>query len=426
MGNGNLQKGYINGNKAIIIGNTNTFIASDDGGQTWKDINIPEDPSLKNITDNIDFNGLSQIENVGYASFGRFKWIDYDEGNDIYWSGGILYTDDNWETAKSIDVAKIGNADEYKNDSTLNPNHKSCNGVDTKAITYLGEENGEDVLLIWVQWYVFSGADKQQYSRIFKTIDGGKNWTIVSDNIGDNRIVQVIEAKNDTVYVGGNKVLLKSLNGGDTFENIYPNLDINEDDNMFIYSIWIANENEIFLTTTSDSIHTSTDGGNTFSTISNAKGSNDFYKFDSNSYMILGSNAEKSWFTNTAGEIWQECFPGSAIFKIGGIYNDNLYALGKGVFYTVNIDSLHLKTSARLITKTNDVKIEYHKDYIKLVSSDKIIDRCYVYSLSGQLVSIVEGNSNVCQLNNNEFKSGLYIISASVGGEKFSDKIVFK
>ncbi len=415
---GNLNDAYIDGDKVFIVGNDLSFVTSTDGGQNWSDVTIPEIAPYTELMENIDFVASGWAGDTAYLSLNRVKFVDYSDKDDIYWSGGIIYSTDNWETYKTVDVAKVGKANET--DPAMNPNHEKCNAVNPSYLIDLGNKT----LLLWAGWFDYSTGAKVEHSMVFKTEDTGKNWTPFTEDLGSNYL-QDIAIDGDLIYLGGKDLLLKSTNAGASFTNIYPNLDIDEDDDMFINSVWIGDEGEVFVTTSVDGVYKSVDGGDTFTQISDASGSTVFYKFDHNSYIFLGSTSGKSLFTNNDGETWQACHPGAAVFDIN-IYNEKLYAIARGSIYTVDLNDLELTTSSPLITNSNVIKLQYHTDHINVVSSNNYIESCYVYSMSGKLVNIVKPNSNICRLNNYDYKPGLYIISAEVEGQKYVDKVVFK
>ncbi len=278
--------------------------------------------------------------------------------------------------------------------------------------------------MVWVRWYDYSVAERTEHSRVFKSTDGGKKWTVVTDDFG-NKYVQSIKAKGDTVYVGGNSILLKSVDAGSTFASIYPNLDPGENDAMFVNAITLGSSDEVYVVTAADSIRMSVDGGNTFTVLGNVSGANDFYLFDDNSFIFMGTTG-KSKFTNDGGTTWQDCHPGVSIWETGGIYNNKFYALAKGDFYTVNIDALDLKTSVPVVKINNELVVRYKEASVELVSPEKKIDVCKVYSLSGKMVSVIEPAANRVEFQNQSFRPGVYIISATVNGKVINHKVVFK
>ena len=418
----NLQKMFIyNNNTAIIIGYGEMCKRTTDGGLTWQPISLPKD---FNEDVEINFTSISNSQSNAYSTVRNYKIADFPSEsavNDFYMDGLVIKTTDDWGNITLLVNSKIGVND--GDDVTLNPQLDGCFGLNPFTVECV-DENTAYLYANWLET-VTDGSPNTR-GRVFKTSDGGETWTGITQDFG-SAYINGIEFIADTGYIGGNKILLKTIDGGTNLTDLYPALvDANNgDDNININSLTLISGEEIYIPTTSDGVFYSTDGGNTFSKFENVAGANDFYKFDKNSFILLGTTS-KSYFTNDGGETWQNPEIGATIFSIGEVFNDSLFALGKGTVYKIALEDLALKTSARRITKNSDINIQYHNDYLKLVSTDKKIDRCYVYSLSGQLISVVEGNSNVCRLNNNEFKPGLYIISASVGGKIFTDKIVFK
>ncbi|MFV0593308.1 MAG: hypothetical protein ACK5M7_18190 [Draconibacterium sp.] len=425
LGNGNLQKAYIaSQNEMTVIGFNGSFYRTTDGGLSWSPVTLPHIPELDRFYENIDFDGLSMNGNTGYASFNRFKFVDYDAGgpDDIYWPGGIIYTSDSWNTWNFLDISKIGKA--YPDDPGMNPNHAACTAVNTGLLNY----SDDNVLLLYCKWLDYSSG-KTEHGRIFKTLDGGANWTVISEDLS-NRIVNTIVSKGDTLYIGGNKTLLKTTNAelktGNSileFTNLYPMLDEGENDAMFVNAVWADND-ELFVVTMTDSCFMSTDGGATFSSLGSVKGSFDFYRFDSNSMIILGPEG-KSVFTNNTTD-WIACYPGSTIFKIGGIYNNKLYGLAKGEIYSTGITALDISTYTPLIIARNELNVHYNSGSVEIISDNKEIERCILYSISGKIVSVQEPNNRICRFNTNQYQAGIYIVKSLVEGKAFSNKIIFK
>ena len=375
----------------------------------------------------VDYNGLSAVGDEAYTCINRHYLVDYpsdSEEYDIYWSGGVFYTDDNWETYKSVDIKDLGDA--YEDDPSLNPYHESCNGVNTSIIHYAGN----DVVLLWARWYDYSGESRTEHSRIFKSVDSGKNWAPITQDYKGSYI-RDIKSKGDTVYAVGKELLLVSTVAGTTtvedtaqFTNLYPNLDENEDDAMYIYTIVLGDDDEFFLTTSADSCWVTKDGGATFETIGNMKGAFDFYKFDNNSYIMMGSKG--SIFTNDGGDTWTECDPGKYIFEIGGVYNDKFYALAKSYIFTNDIANFDLITGIPSILSKAELNVAYGTTSIDLISTDGEIELCSMYTISGKLVLQAEPNNSIFRLNNNQFQTGIYIVNSVVEGKRYVNKIAFR
>ncbi len=429
VGDDNLQKAYVSGDAIIVVGNDKNFYSSSDAGQSWTANELPANPEFEAFLEEVDFSVVSMDGDEGYACFNRIKFVDYpsdSEDHDIYWSGGILYTDDNWETVDNLDIAKVGKEDE--DDTSINPNHDDCNGVNTSYIKYLGD----DVLLLWVRWYDFSTGSQVEHSRVFKTVDGGKNWVAITSDL-ENHYVNDIEVSGDSLYIVGSSLFLFSdqaeLTTATTdtldFTNLYPVLDEGEDDAMYIYSIYVDGA-DIFVTTSADSCHFSSNGGATFSTFGNIKGSNDFYRFDQNSYILLGGEG-KSMYTNDGGETWDDCYPGSTIFGIGGVYNDKLYALARESVYSNDLSNFDMLTAVTVVAlDENSLSVAYNTSSVDFTSTGDAIDSYSIYSVSGQLMKTAEPNSNTFKIYNSQYMPGIYIVNSFVDGKRYINKIVLK
>lgn len=422
VGTGIFQKAHIDGENIIIVGNDKNFFKSNNSGLNWSANELPINPDFNQFLEEVDFDGIAMNGDEGYVSFNRIRFVDYPVKEDIYWSGGILYTTDNWETVDDLDMGKFGK--ENEDDITINPNHKDCNAVTPYIFNF--EENG--VIVSYVKWYDYI-ADKTEHSRVYKSTDGGKNWTAITEDL-NSHYVNDIEILGDTMYIGGKWMLLKTTEANlksaysiIDFTDLYPNLDEGEDDDFFINDILVEGD-ELFLLTSIDSCHRSNNGGLTFSTFSDSKGGNAIYRFDKNSFMILGGTG-KSKFTNDT-TTWLDCHPGATCYNVGGVLNGFLYALAKGTVYTIDVEDLDLETSIPTLRIAADVQIRYTPQSVNLFSSNKLIEECAVYSLSGKLVSLEAPYNNEVKLYNNKYETGIYIVKARVEGKYFADKIVFK
>lgn len=427
LGNDKLYKTVFEGNNLTIVGKEQNFYRSTDGGVTWDSKQLPEVPALEEVYQNIDFYGLSGVGDEAYACINRHKLMDYPSSSgkeDVYWSGGLFYTNNNWQTYNSVDIAKLGDANET--DPSANPYHDSCNGVNTSVVHYIGDET----VLLWVLWNDYSNGNMVEHSRVFKSIDAGKNWIPITDDLGYKN-VQDIQSRGDSVYIVGEEVLLfsedagqKSLDPAPVFTDLYPNLDSNEDDEMYITDIELGNSNEFFVTTTRDSCFMTSDNGATFQTIGNLKGAFDFYKFDNNSYIIMGVSG--SIFTNDGGANWLDCDPGEMIYEIGGVYNNRLYALARSYAISNNINNFDLKTAIPQLYSKAELKVAYDSYAVKLISSEYDIEACSVYSINGTLVKKSMPNNRIFKLNNNEFTPGVYIIHSVVKGKPYVNKVILR
>ncbi len=420
VGVSNLQKAFVNGDDLIIVGNDAGFFNSSDAGLTWTSGSLPDNPMLNAMLEEIDFSGLSNVGDDAFVCFNRHKFVNYPSSSDnydIYWSGGVFYTDDNWETYNDLDIAKVGKA--YPDDLSKYPNHKSCNGVNTSVIELMDD----GAILLWARWYDYSTDDRAEHSRVFKSIDKGKNWVTITEDLGAY-YVQSIESTGDIIYVVGRETLLKSTDGGDSFTDLYPTLDEGEDDKMFLNSVRLGDANEVFITTSADSVFRTTDGGSTFNTLVNIKGSNDSYKLGDNSWIVMGGSG-KSKFTNDAGDTWQDCHPGVTIFEIGGVYGDNFYALGKGKFFINELSNFNIPTRVLKLLDVDELSIRYKSASIELVSSESVIEQLNVYSITGKLVSVYKPNQRTYKLLRSDFQPGIYILNTTIEGKTHSQKIAF-
>ena len=105
--------------------------------------------------------------------------------------------------------------------------------------------------------------------EVYKSVNGGDNWTCVSMNEDFGSGVTAVEVdptQADIVFAGGNKGIFRSLNGGTSWTNVYPssNLGVNE---ILVHS----SNNQLVFACTDNGFFKSVDGGATWTIVFNQK-----------------------------------------------------------------------------------------------------------------------------------------------------------
>ncbi len=418
-GSGNLQKMHIiDDSKALVLGSTQIAKMTVDKGISWTDAKLPE---LFMVGGNYDFRSVSSYGNAGYLSSRRFKLIDFSSGEDYYLNGLIYKTEDAWKTWKVLNNKNVGK--DTPIDASKFPTLKGCYGMDNYTIECVDAKTA----YMYVGWNDTISIPKivTKHSRVFKTLDGGDLWTAVTKDFGSD-IVMSIKFSGETGYLAGNKILLKTNDGGKTFTDLYPKLTIGTDSSLIISSVAIHSNDELhFQTSNNKGVFNTRDGGNTFSKLYGINGGLDFFVLDNNSFMSVGSSTSNK-FTNDDGTTWKDCNMGVPIFAAGKVLNDSLYLLGKSNVYKVAVSDLDIKTFIADVKSPNALKVLYGTSALELVSDNRNIDRCLVYSISGQLVAITEPSAQNYRIEYNSFTPGIYIVAALIEGKKYTQKVIFK
>jgi hypothetical protein len=142
--------------------------------------------------------------------------------------------------------------------------------------------------------------------------------------------------------------------------------------------------------------------------------------------MVVGSTT-KTKFTNDGAANWKDCNNGTTIWGVGEVLNDSIYALCKSSIYKLSIKDLDLTTSVyEELSSENKLTVYYGTTDLEVTSSDKDIDRCMIYSISGSLITIAEPKNRSCKFNYSSFTPGIYIVAASIEGTRYTQKIVIK
>lgn len=414
-----LQKMYLfDGSNALIIGDDQIAKRTTDKGKTWSDATLP---AIIIYDGNYDFRSVSSSGNAGYISSRRFRLVDFPSGEDYYLNGLIFKTEDAWKTWKVLNTKNVGK--DTPNDASKNPTLKGCYGMDNYTIECVDAKTA----YVYVGWSDTISVPKTvtKHSRVFKTADGGDLWTAVTKDFG-NAFVNSIKFSGETGYLAGNKILLKTNDGANSFTDLYPKLTIGTDSSLIVSSITMHSSDEVYFQTSNNKgVFNTRDGGNTFSKLNGVAGGFDFVALDNNSFMSVGSSTSNK-LTNDGGTSWKDCNLGVPIFAAGKVLNDSLYVLGKSNVYKVAISDLDIKTFVAEMKSPNPLKVLYGPSTLELVSDNKNIDRCLVYSISGQLMAITEPRAQNFRIEYNSFTPGIYIVAALIEGKKYTQKVIFK
>ncbi len=409
-------------NTAFIAGYGQTMVRSTNGGTTWVDVACP-DPILP-LAEELDFGTLAVSGNLSIAAARRFKLIDYPTTSSLVdlTEDGVLFTStDNWETWSVLDITKIGEL--ASADASLNPTLEVCYGVDPYRLAI----TNSTTYYVWVNWYeVVSETVKNTHSRIFKSTDSGATWTSISDDFGSS-FVYSINFLNESfgIVTGNNSILLKTIDGGANFINLSPIILVGTDGSLIINGSFIVDENEFYIYTGSDGIFKTTDGGDSFTKFPVVSGTSDFIKLNNSTFMALGSST-KSYYSNTGGESWVNCYPGSSIWKIGEIMNDSLYALAKGNVYKIAMAEIVSTVGIEQLEKANEISVRYFSESIQLVSAQNEIDQCILYNITGEIMATYTPKSVLCTIDTGNLPTGIYIAATVSNGKRFTNKLYIK
>ncbi|MDX9882191.1 MAG: YCF48-related protein [Prolixibacteraceae bacterium] len=412
---------FVDTDKILLIGNGQIAKKSTDKGITWTDATLPE---LFVYGGEYDFRSVSSSGNAGYLSSRRLLLIDYPSGIDYYLSGLVYKTGDAWKTWTLLNNKNVGK--DTPADASKYPTMAGCYGMDNYTIECVDAQTA----YMYAGWTdtVTVPKTETKHSRVFKTTDGGDSWTAITDDFGSS-IVMSIKFSGETGYIAGNKILLKTTDGGKTFTDLYPKIKELATGNPVVSSVAMLTVDEVYFPTSNNQgIFSTKDGGVTFTKLSGATTGLDFVVLDKNSFMAVGV-ASATKFTNDGGATWKDSSVGSTItiYAAGKVLNDSLYVLAKSNVYKIAVSDLDIKTFAGPeINIENNLKVYYGPSELELVSDSRTIDRCMVYSAAGSLVAITEPGSKTCRFTYNDFSSGVYIIAAFVEGKRYTQKVVIK
>lgn len=418
----NLHKMHIaDNNTAFICGYGETMKRTTDAGVNWSTIAAPE--PLLPIADEIDFNTFSAIDDFSIVAARRFKLIDYpssSEFTDMTVDGLVFTSNDKWESWEVYDITDFGEVE--SKDASLNPNHDDCYGIDPYTLTLTNDTTA----YVWANWYeMISETEKVTHSRVFKTTNGGVTWTSITNDFGSSFVTDINFIDEDKGYIAGNTLLLKTTDAGASFTDLYPTLvvDPQDDSTYFLKGVHAIDIDEIYITSTSNGIFKSTDGGTSFTKFDGVSGANDFFKIDDYAYMVLGTST-KSKYTKDGGTTWEDCYPGSSIWEIAGLVNDSIWALAKGSVFKIAYDELIYNVGiGEYVREINELTVKYAHERIELTSDNLEIQECILYNITGEVVAKYTPNSQSCAIETNSLPSGIYVAKSLVGSKTYINKL---
>jgi hypothetical protein len=86
---------------------------------------------------------------------------------------------------------------------------------------------------------------------------------------------------------------------------------------------------------------------------------------------------------------------------------------------------LNAGVGVKEISNDGSIRILNSYDNVEILSTGKVIDRCVVYGITGNIVELREVNSESCVFQKSAFAPGVYIIATYSGNKRFTNKLIF-
>ena len=237
---------YVSDNVIFMV--SDGLFKSTDGGSSWNRLSVKDGNDSSYIGRNYSNSVYFENEQIGYVvGNGLYKTTDGGSSwtKDPFFSGGNNRGIQGIESFNG-NLYVIGNSDLH-----VSNNGSSWTQIGTSGINYISS----------IYFIDDNNAVVPTYDGIYRTNDGGSNWTKVSPiNINQSEVFKVF-FKDDNVgwiwaiYSNETKIM-KTTDGGNTWSEVDFGIRISDMD--------FVNSNEGWLTT-EDGIYYSSDGGNNWS-----------------------------------------------------------------------------------------------------------------------------------------------------------------
>lgn len=233
---------------------------------------------------------------------------------------------------------------------------KTTNGGDTWNFQTSGTNNslfGVSFISKDTGWVV------GDMGTLLSTTNGGATWNTISANINANTTLFRVKFLNSQLgfAVGGDGKIYKTTNGGQTWTN-------NTITTNSIRNLFFIDTSNGYAVSTKGGVFKTTNGGTTWSNISisntliDTTNTNLFgvwFTAQDTGYVVGWDNSLDVGYilkTNNAGATWtvQLAQPSDAIWDIQFLDNDTGYAVGIGIYKTINAGDSSITTNVSTIT----------------------------------------------------------------------------
>jgi len=179
--------------KIIYVTGGSKIFKSEDGGESWEKYRFRESSSSENASDSEDFHVDEAI-------------AINPQNPDILYGGGYFYSNNPYKSGMAVFKSKNGGKNWAI--TKLSPLSKH-------AYTYSVAINHKNPSVVFAGGYYYDNSYKY---RVFKSTDGGKNWSDVTGIITGSPYAIVIDPKSTSrVFVGTNWSIYRSSNEGQSW-----------------------------------------------------------------------------------------------------------------------------------------------------------------------------------------------------------------
>ncbi|MEL0644861.1 T9SS type A sorting domain-containing protein [Olleya sp. Ti.3.14] len=275
------------------------------------------------------------------------------------------------------------------------------------------------------------------YDQVYKSLDGGLNWTAISQVFSSKlNHLKIAQSDPNTMYASYQNKLYKTITGSGTWTE----LSSYSGDNINSVAIHPTNANKVAIATIgTEKVYVTNDGGTTWTS----------YKFDlpdfsalalvwdnnGNDGLYLGMDYGVYYIDNTTNNSWQPFINNLPNVKISELeinYSDNkLYTAtyGRGVWRTPRYDVTTLGITDNL-TKKSGIKMYPNpaSQTFNLVSnSDESVD-VRVFNALGKLM-FFKKNINLIEdykIDISQYQTGFYFVRINNENGIFTYKLIVK
>ena len=267
--------------------------------------------------------------------------------------------------------------------------------------------------------FVSAQLDNAPYFAIYLTADGGETWSAAVD-VEDAGGIEVVYANKNTLFsVGADERIAQSVDGGNTWEQIYSGFI----QNYFVGVFFRDRENGV-VAGEDGLLMTTHDGGQTWSEFST--GYHHFFGLNYVYDQLLAAGTDLDvYISNDNGDNWSLLY--------GGLGDEQLYEIeffddGSGLI--CGSGGTMIKFTG-VLTNTPEKQLNdntprtFNNSYtLRIEAENETLETIEIYTISGRLIASFQNNSNTFNADISGYAKGIYLVKVSSNNQMSSFKMM--
>jgi len=276
-------------------------------------------------------------------------------------------------------------------------------------LSFFDENNG----------FVSAQLNDEPYYAIYLTADGGETWATADDVMEAGGIEVVYADKNTLFSVGADERIAKSIDGGNTWQQIYSGFI----QNYFVGVYFRDRENGV-VAGEDGLLMTTHDSGETWSEFST--GYHHFFGLNYVYDQLLAAGTDGDIYSsNDNGDNWNMLHSGltfNQLYEIEFFDNGSGLICGSGGTMIKFTDVLTDTPKNQL--NENKLRTFNNANTLTIHSENQTLETIEIYTISGRLLASFQNNSNTFSTDISGYAKGIYLVKINSNKQMSSFKMI--